>query len=161
MAPLRRILRIIAAFVVGNFLAVIVLLAGKVLVDFDNLRHYAGSDFYGPFLGLLLIALFGTLASAMLALIPTLVVLIFTETLKIRSKWFYVSASGLGAALLDVACTKIDLIQARSFCVAFSVSELAIVTLAGVVAGYAFWRIAGCQSGEWSARVMPAPLALV
>jgi uncharacterized membrane protein len=69
--------------------------------------------------------------------------------------WFYVLTGGLGAFLFDVVCVRFEIAGWRSFCRQFSVSELAIVTVAGFVAGYAFWRIAGNRSGQWRA---PNPL---
>ncbi|MDH2342392.1 hypothetical protein [Bradyrhizobium sp. SSUT77] len=143
-------------------MAVVVLLAGKILADFDNLHHYTDSTFYGPYLGFLLRLAGGTCAISIMALPPTLFVLIFTEALKVRGKWFYVLATGGGAALLDLACTQFDYLdQARSFCVRLSFSELATVTLAGMVAGYAFWRMAGRQAGDWGMRSEQVPVTSV
>ena len=149
MASLRRIFLILMAFVAGNFLAVNVLLAGKVMSDLNNFYYYSG----GSFVGYLLAVFVGTIGSCLTALIPTLLVLVFTETLKIRNVWFYVSAGGLGASLFDIACTNFDIVGMRSFCVIPSVSELIIVTLAGIVAGYVFWRVAGNRSGEWRGQI--------
>jgi len=149
MASLRRIFLILMAFVAGNFLAVNVLLAGKVMSDFNNFHYYFG----GFFVGYLLAVFVGTIGNCLTALIPTLLVLVFTETLKIRNVWFYISAGGLGASLFDIACTNFDIVGMRSFCVNPSVSELIIVTLAGIVAGYVFWRVAGNRSGEWRGQI--------
>jgi hypothetical protein len=149
MASLRRIFLILMAFVAGNFLAVNVLLAGKVMSDFNNFHYYFG----GLFVGYLLAVFVGTIGNCLTALIPTLLVLVFTETLKIRNVWFYISAGGLGASLFDIACTNFDIVGMRSFCVNPSVSELIIVTLAGIVAGYVFWRVAGNRSGEWRGQI--------
>jgi hypothetical protein len=156
MASLRRIFLILTAFVVGNFLATNVLLAGKVLTDFRNLKYYSQWEFFGgPPAGYLLLVLTGTLSNGLMALFPAVLVLIFSETLRIRSMWFYVLTGGLGAFLFDIACIRFDIVSMRSFCVQFSLSELAIVTIAGLVAGYVFWRIAGSRSGKWRA---PIPL---
>jgi hypothetical protein len=157
MPLLRRIAVILAGFIAGNFLAVNVLLAGKVLVDFDNLHHYSG----GSPVGYLLLVVAGTVGDCVMALIPTLLVVAFTETLRICGVWFYVLAGGLGALLFDVACTRYDIIEMRSFCASLSFSELAIVTFAGIVAGYVFWRVAGSRSGEWRAREPRNTLASV
>jgi hypothetical protein len=162
MMSLRRTLLILAAFVAGNLVAVNVLLAGKVLSDSNNLHYYSQWDYFGgPLVGYLLQVLVGTAGNCVIALIPTLLVLIFTEALNIRSRWFYALAGGIGAFLLDIACIRFDLIEARSFCVRLTLSEVAIVSVAGVAAGYVFWRIAGNRSGEWRTRVPPAPLASV
>jgi hypothetical protein len=149
MASLRRIFLILMAFVAGNFLAVNVLLAGKVMSDLNNFHYYFG----GTFVGYLLQVFVGTIGNCLTALIPTVLVLVFTETLKIRNVWFYISAGGLGASLFDIACTNFDIVGMRSFCVNPSVSELIIVTLAGIVAGYVFWRVAGNRSGEWRGQI--------
>jgi hypothetical protein len=150
MASLRRVFIILAAFIAGNFFAVNVLLAGKVLSDFDNLQHYSDWDYLGgPIVGYLLRVLFGTFVNCFMALIPTILVLIFTETMRIRNIWFYALSGGLGGFLFDMACTKISIMGTRSFCVTTSPAELLIVTAAGVVAGYVFWKIAGNRSGEW------------
>jgi hypothetical protein len=150
MALFQRAVVILSAFVAGNFLAVHVLLAGKVLADSSNLYHYTHDYFGGPFVGYLLLVLFSTLAHCAIAFIPTLLVLVFTETLRIRSAWFYGMTAAMGALLFDVVCTsKPGLIGMRSFCVTLTVSELAIVTIAGAVAGLVFWRIAGIRSGAW------------
>ena len=154
MASLRRIFLILMAFLAGNFLAVNVLLAGKVMSDPNNFHYYSKwESFGGPFVGYLLAVFVGTIGSCLTALIPTLLVLVFTETLKIRNVWFYISAGGLGASLFDIACTNFDIVGMRSFCVNPSVSELIIVTLAGIVAGYVFWRVAGNRSGEWRGQI--------
>ena len=150
MASLRRVFLILAAFVAGNFLAVNVLLAGKVLSDFDNLQYYSHWEYPGgPMVGYLLHVLVGSLGSCFMTLIPTTLVLICTETLRIRSMWFYVLAGGLGTFLFDIACTRFDIIETRSFCGRTTFTELVIVTAAGIVAGYVFWQIAGNRSGEW------------
>jgi len=127
------------------------LLAGKVLADSSNLYHYTHWDYFGgPFVGYLLLVVFSTLAHCVIAVIPTLLVLAFTETLRIRSAWFYGMAGALGAFLFDVVCTsKPGLVGMRSFCVTLTVSEVVIVTIAGAVAGLVFWRIAGIRSGAW------------
>jgi hypothetical protein len=162
MASLRRAPLILAAFVAGNFVAANVLLAGKVLSDLNNLYYYSRWEYFGgPVVGYLLLVLVGTIGNCAIALIPTLLALIFTETLKIRSGWFYTLVGGVGATLLDVACARFDLIEARSFCVRLSFSELAIVSIAGIVAGYVFWRIAGNRSGEWRVRAPQVPLASI
>jgi hypothetical protein len=158
MVSLKRIFLILMAFVAGNFLAVNALLAGRALSDFSNLQYYSQWEgLGGPLTGYLLHVLLGTLVGCCMALIPTIFVLILTETLRIRSIWFYALAGGLGAFLFDIACTMFDIVQVRSFCVRISFSEVAIVSVAGVVAGYVFWRIAGNRSGEWSARMPLAP----
>ena len=159
MGVIRRLSRILAALLAGNFVAVNALLAGKVLSDATNLYHYSHWDYWGgPIVGYSLMVTISTVEFFMLSLIPALVVLIFTETLRIRSRWFYVAMAGLAAAVLDIACTSIDgLVGARSFCVAPSASELLIVTVAGVAAGFVFWRVAGFRSGDWSVRTATLP----
>lgn len=90
----------------------------------------------------------------MFVFIPTLLVLIVTEMLGIQSKWFYVLTAGIGAVLLDFTCTKLPIIGGmRSFCVEESFSELLIATIAGMAAGYVFWRVAGRRAGIWRADV--------
>ena len=151
------------ALAAGNFVAVNVLLAGKVLSDATNLYYYSHWDYWGgPVVGYVLMVTISTVEYFVFSLVPAVIVLIFTETLRMRSRCFYATMAGLGAALLDIACTNIDgLVGARSFCVAPSASELLIVTTAGVAAGFIFWRIAGGHSGEWNARAATAPSAPV
>ncbi|MDR3485140.1 MAG: hypothetical protein P4M05_09540 [Bradyrhizobium sp.] len=162
MAALKRTLLILTAFVAGNFVAVNILLAGKMLADFSNLYYYSRWEYAGgPLVGYLLLVLLGTAGNCLMVLLPTLAVLIFTETLKIRGRWFYMLAGGTGAFLLDVACTRFDLIGARSFCVKLTLGEVAIVSVAGIAAGYVFWRIAGSRAGDWRARVPRTPLVSV
>lgn len=155
MAWPRRVAVIMIAFIAGNFLAVNVALAGKVLVDFSNLQHYASSGaFGGPFVGYVVLVLSGTIENCLIVLPPTLLVLIFTEILRVRAIWFYVVAGAVGAFLVDVVCsTNPGLIGMRSFCVTLSLNEVAIVTIAGAAAGFIFWRIAGNHSGEWRSRM--------
>ena len=153
MASLRRFSAILLAFVAGNLLAVHVLIAGKILSDFNNFGHYFTTEIWSPAEAYALVVLISTLGACLTSLAPTVFVLIFAETLKIRSAWFYVVAGGLGAFLFDVACTRYELMGMRSFCVELSFSELAIVTIAGMIAGYVFWRIAGNRAGEWRGKV--------
>jgi hypothetical protein len=77
--------------------------------------------------------------------------LVLAETFRIRHAWFYVLAAGIGAFVIDVTCSRYGFVQARSFCHGLSVSELLIVTAAGMAAGYVFWRLAGRQAGRWRA----------
>lgn len=153
MGPLRRVLRILAAFALGNFLAVNVLSIGKILVHFDNLNFYSHWEYAGGgSIGYALHLLLSTVGSMLTTFIPTLLALIFAETLRIQRRWFYVFGAGVGALLIDVACVKFPIFGGmRSFCVSFSVSEMVIATIAGMTAGYVFWRIAGRQAGQWRA----------
>ena len=160
MASLRRFLIILSAFVAGNLLAVHVLIAGKILSDFNNFGYYLKTEIWSSVEIFALVVLMSTLGACLISLIPAVFVLIATETLRIRSVWFYALAGGLGALLFDVACTRYELIGMRSYCVEFSFSELAIVTIAGMIAGYVFWRIAGNRAGEWRGKVPLKTLAL-
>jgi hypothetical protein len=163
MSVLGRILKILGALAAGHFVAANVLLAGKVLSDIANLYHYSSWAFWGgPVVGYIVTVIFSTVECFLLGLVPAIIVLVFTETLRIRSWWFYVIVAGLGAALLDVACTHFDgLVSARSFCNTLSVSEMTIVIVAGFAAGFTFWRIAGWCSGGWSAQAVTVPLTPV
>jgi hypothetical protein len=155
MVAISRIALILAAFVLGNCLAAGILSAGKILVNPGNFGFYskwavAGSGLAGFGLHLLISAI----GSMMFVFIPTLLVLIVTEMLGIQSKWFYVLTAGIGAVLLDFTCTKLPIIGGmRSFCVEESFSELLIATIAGMAAGYVFWRVAGRRAGIWRADV--------
>jgi hypothetical protein len=162
MVAVSRIALILAAFVLGNFFAVGILSAGKILVDPSNFGFYSKWEFAGGWLaGFGLHLLLSAIGSMIFVLIPTLLVLIFTEMLGIQSKWFYVLTAGIGAGLLDFTCTRLPIIGGmRSFCVEESFSELLIATIAGIAAGYVFWRVAGRRAGIWRAD-MPSntPLA--
>lgn len=153
MAQLQRAATILAAFIAGNFVAVHILLAGKVLTDFSNFGYYFPTDLWSPPAIYGLTATFGTLDLCLIALMPALVILPLTETFKIRRVWFYIFAAGAGAMTFDVMCTRYDLVQARSFCQVLTVSELLIVTIAGAAAGYVFWKLAGNRAGEWVSGV--------
>jgi hypothetical protein len=161
MVAVGRIPQILAAFVLGNFLAVNILLAGKILVDPDNWSFYSKWDYVGGGLaGYSLRLLFGTIGSMIEFFIPTLLVLIFAETRRIQNMWFYVLTAGVGAFLLDATCTRLPIIGGmRSFCVEFSLSELLIVTVAGMTAGYVFWSLAGKRAGRWSYFPLNKPSA--
>jgi hypothetical protein len=160
---LRRILRILGALAAGHFVAANILLAGKVLSDVTNLYHYSSWAYWGgPVFGYIVTVVFATTKSFLLSLVPAAIILSLTEALKIRGWWFYMTMAGLGSALLDLACTRIaGLVSARSFCVTLSASEVTIVTVAGVAAGFTYWRIAGWCSGELSARAVTAPMTPV
>jgi hypothetical protein len=163
MSALRRTARIFAGLVAGHFVAVNVLLAGKVLSDVMNLHYYSMWAYWGgPVIGYVVRVAFYTVELFLLGLVPAIVVLVFTETLRIRTRWFYITVAGLGSALLDTACTSFDgLVSARSFCVTLSASEILIAGIAGVAAGFTFWRIAGRRSGYWSVRTANVPLSSV
>jgi len=141
MALIGRILTILIAFFAANFFAVNVLMAGKVLVDFDNLQAYS----QGP--GYWIRVLLGTLDNSVMTLIPATVVVSIVEIARIRARSFYALLGALGGLLFDLACTRFEIIQVRSFCREFTVSEVAIVTIAGAIAGLAFWQIAGRNAG--------------
>lgn len=158
MAPLRRASTILAAFVAGNFVALHILLGGKVLTDFSNFDIYFKSDLWSPPAVYLLTAAFGTLGLCITAFVPAFVVLLLTEMLGIRRAWFYILAAGAGALAFDVTCTRYELVQARSFCHGLTASELLIMTAAGMAAGYVFWRLAGRRAGDWGSRRRPAIL---
>jgi hypothetical protein len=161
MPILKRVLRIFGALTLGHFVAVNVLLAGKVLTDVSNLWIYFGwGDWSGLVGGYIGQTVLSTVVLLVMSFVPALIVLVFAEALSIRSKWFYMVVAGLGSALLDVACTSFDgLVSARSFCVAFSVSELMIVAVAGVAAGFTYWKVAGRDAGKWTraATTLPSP----
>jgi len=160
---LRRVATILGALIAGDLVAVNVLLAGKVLTDITNLYHYSHWSYWGgPIVGYVLTVILGTVEFFLLGLAPAVIVLLFTELMRVRSRWFYMTVAGLGAALLDTACAHFDgLVSARSFCVSLSASEISIVAMAGVAAGFTFWRIAGRCSGEWGARATNVPLIRV
>jgi len=155
MTVLRRIALILAAFAIGNFFAVNILSAGKILVDSNNWNFYSRWDYVGGRLvGYALFLFVGTIGSMIVAFIPALLVLIFAEMLKIQSKWFYALTAGIGAFLLDFACTRLPILGGmRSFCRESSFSELFIATVAGTAAGYVFWSVAGKRAGRWRADV--------
>src|SRR5579872_558024 len=102
MSALRRILKILGALAAGHFVMVNVLLAGKVLSDVTNLYHYSSG---GSVVGYIVMVFFSTAEFFLLSLVPAAIILVFTETLRVRSPWFYMTLAGLGSALLDVACT--------------------------------------------------------
>jgi hypothetical protein len=156
MTVLRRLLRILGALAAGHFVMVNVLFAGKVLSDVANLYHYSKWPYWGgPVVGYIVTVAFAAAGLFLLGLVPAIIVLAITEMLRVRSLWLYLTMAGLGAALLDIACTSFDhLINARSFCVTLSASEMTIVIVAGVAAGFAYWRIAGRCSGEWGTRAV-------
>ena len=153
MLAVSRIALILAAFILGNFVAVGILHVGKILVDPSNFGFYSKWELVGDGLaGFGLHLLISTISSMIIAFIPTLLVLIFTEMLGIQSKWFYVLTAGVGAVLLDFTCTRLPIIGGmRSFCVEESFSELLIATIAGIAAGYVYWRVAGRRTGIWRA----------
>jgi hypothetical protein len=153
MVAIRRIALILAAFALGNFFAVNILSAGKILVEPSNWSFYSKWDYAGGGLAGYALHLFvGTIGSMIEIFIPTLFALIFAEMLRIQSKWFYVLTAGIGAFLLDVTCTRVPITGGmRSFCVEASLSELLIVTVAGIAAGFVFWSVAGKSAGRWRA----------
>src|SRR5262245_3938965 len=107
MAVIRRIALVLAAFALGNFFAVHILSAGKILVDPSNWSFYSKWDYVGGGLaGYAMHLVFGTIGSMILVFIPTLLVLIFAEAVRIQSKWFYALTAAVGAFLLDFFCTR-------------------------------------------------------
>jgi hypothetical protein len=141
MALIGRILIILIAFFAANFFAVNVLMAGKVLVDFDNFRMYSQG------LGYLLAALVGTLFSCLTTLLPATIVISIAEIAQIRARRFYSLLGASGGLLFDLACTRFEIIQLRSFCRDLTLSEIIIATVAGAVAGLVYWQIAGRNAG--------------
>jgi hypothetical protein len=161
MVAVRRITLILAAFALGNFFAVNILSAGKILVDPSNWSFYSKWDYVGGGLaGYTLHLFFGTIFSMIEIFIPTLLILVFAETLRIQNMWFYVLTAGIGAFLLDATCTRLPITGGmRSFCVEVSLSELLIVTVAGITAGCVFWSLAGKHAGRWSDMPIDKPSA--
>lgn len=94
-----------------------------------------------------LVLAFGAIFVSGFALMPVLVLIVIAESLRLRSLLFYAAAGAALAALLYLHLRGFDTLAFRVD--GFARRELEIVTAAGIVAGLAYWAVAGRSAGRW------------
>jgi len=133
---LKRILVVLAAFLVASFVAAFVI-AFAVLMEWQEIFSTGGST--GA--GWLLVGIFGFVVS-LKALLPAVVLIALTESFAIRSVLFYAVAGGAGLVGLyhGLGLAAHDVLVGR---------DLEIMAGAGIAAGFVYWALAGRKAGCW------------
>jgi hypothetical protein len=149
MALLGRLIVILFACLMASLAAGFVVTLAIVVPEIGDLA-------LGPFeqgtFGVLLT--FGVIFVSGYALVPVLLIIVCSEAFAIRSVLFYAIAGALLGAVLYFNF-------GGSLSSAISVSgfarrQLEIMAAAGIVAGFAYWAIAGRNAGRWRERGRPA-----
>ena len=147
MALIGRMFVVLFAFLMACLVAAIVLQV-CILMPFWGTR--AQPDFGGGVFQLLVG--FSFFFIALLALLPAIAVIAVAEAFRLRSVLFYAAAGGLLAFALGhgLGFTSVPPDLALAPLVeAFAAS--------GIVAGLAYWLIAGRDAGRWCERVATPP----
>jgi hypothetical protein len=135
MILVKRVLVVIAAFLVASFVAAFVIAFG-VLMEWQEIIAGTGA-------GWLVVGFFGLIVSAE-GLLPAMLLIVLTEALRIRSSLFYAAAGGIGLVALyygvGLAEREPNVLIGR---------DLEIMAGAGIAAGFAYWLIAGRKAGCW------------
>ena len=134
---LKRILVVLAAFLVASFVAAFVI-AFAVLMEWQEI--FAGGD-GSTGAGWLLVGVFGFVVSIK-ALVPAVLLIGLAEYFAIRSVLFYAVAGGAGLVALyhGLGLAERDVLVGR---------DLEIMAGAGIAAGFVYWAIAGRKAGCW------------
>ena len=132
---LKRILIVLAAFLVASFVAAFVI-AFAVLMEWQEI--FAGADTGA---GWFLVGVFGFVVSIK-ALLPAVLLIALAEYFAIRSVLFYAVAGGAGLVALyhGLGLAERDVLVGR---------DLEIMAGAGIAAGFVYWAIAGRKAGGW------------
>ena len=147
MALLGRMVVVLFAFLMACLVAAIVLQV-CILMPFWGAR--AAPDFGEGVFQLLVGVNFFFIA--MLALLPAIAVIAVAEALRLRSAVFYAAAGGLLALAL---CHGLGFTAAApDVAIAPWIEAFAA---SGIVAGLAYWLIAGRNAGRWCERPAPPP----
>jgi hypothetical protein len=96
---------------------------------------------------------FGAIFVSGFALLPGLIVILLAEAFAIRTLLYYAAAGALIAALLYLSFRGFDTLAFRVN--GFARRELEIMAAAGIVAGFAYWAIAGRSAGAWQRQSNP------
>jgi len=96
-------------------------------------------------------ALFGTLFTAIVAILPLLLLVILAETFRLRSLLLHVLGGALVMLFGYIAPRFAERSVATSEYLSIS-TEAAVAAVAGVVFGFVYWLLAGRRAGAWRAR---------
>ena len=147
MALLGRMVVVLFAFLMACLVAAIVLQV-CILMPFWGAR--AAPDFGEGFFQLLVGVSFFVIA--LLALLPAIAVIAVAEAFRLQSAVFYAAAGGLLALALchgmGFTGTAPDVAMAP---------WIEVFAASGIVAGLAYWLIAGRNAGRWCERPTPPP----
>src|SRR5262245_42098064 len=132
---LKRILVVLAAFLVASFVAAFVI-AFAVLMEWQEI--FASGDTGA---GWLLVGVFGFVVSFK-ALVPAVLLIALAEYFAVRSVLAYAVAGGAGLVALyhGLGLAERDVLVGR---------DLEIMAGAGIAAGFVYWAIAGRKAGCW------------
>jgi len=143
MSLFGRIIVIFFALIVAIIVAGIVLAIGIVAPD------WAGVD-SDPFerVSFFIVSFFATSFVGAVAFLPALVVIVISETARLRNFLYY----GVGGALVGLASyygSDISVRLENTTDVAPVGNALQLAAAAGIVGGIAYWLIAGRNAGRW------------
>ena len=148
MALIGRLFAILFGFLAACLVAGMIVVGAVLFPEFSDLST-------GPIdpSALNVVLGFGFIFISGFALLPAMVVVIITEAFSIRGALTYAVGGGvvglacyLGLIPFDPATLRFDGIVRR---------HLEIMTGAGIVAGLAYWLIAGRNAGAWREPVRP------
>jgi len=141
MSLLVRLVVIFFGFLAASLAAGLVLALGLLLPEW---RDFAGPEFDG---GLSAVVVVSAVLISGFALIPTLLVVVVAEALRLRSALFY-AAAGAAVAVLSLYGFE-GIADPLAWGDAVARSELQLVAAAGIVAGFVYWALAGRNAGRW------------
>jgi hypothetical protein len=135
-----------ATILAGYFAAAavgLIIPAGFIFIGFPETNSLSASDTTTAVSGIVSVII----VVGALLLIPALFVIAICEVLCIRNMFAYMTLGVVVAVAL--AIYTIGLSNTGDLC------NLIVMTVAGVVAGFIYWRIAGHNAGVWRAKVDP------
>jgi len=146
MALFLRSLLIAFAFLVACFIGTLVFAYGFFAPDL-----FQSTDPVARFFSFFLIITLTTAAGAVTPVsvfAPSFIAILIAEMLSLRSLVFYAIAGGLIGAV-SYFMTDIGARMQGAGTVAPLMQELQWLTVAGIIAGFVYWAIAGRSAGKW------------
>jgi hypothetical protein len=139
MRLVKRVLVVLAAFLVASLVAALVITLG-VLMEWEEILRTTGSSaawFAVAFLGLIVSAK---------GLLPALLLIALSEGLRLRSPLFYAALGGAGLVALYYGLGLAERGAGGDVLVG---RDLEIMAGSGIAGGFVYWAIAGRNAGAW------------
>jgi hypothetical protein len=130
-------------------------LAGGLVIAIAALTPQWSDLVLGPIgeTGIRVVVGFSVIFLSWPGVLGALALILMSEALAIRSPLFYAGSGALLAAALYLASRNWDTLALSVN--GFARRELEIMAAAGIVAGFAYWVIAGRRAGAWRADHLP------
>jgi len=139
IALAKRLVVIVAGFLLASLVAALVITIG-VLMEWEEILRITGSS-----AAWLAVAFIGLIVSAK-GLVPAMLIIALSESLRLRSPLFYAALGGAGLVGLYYALGLADRGPPGDILVA---RDLQIMAGGGIAGGFVYWAVAGRRAGSW------------